>query len=708
MWRRKEGCVVLIWLLRLGDLAVIASEEKGWHLNQSSEARKNEDVCMDKDCVIAGYHLLSSINRSVDPCDNFYQYACGRFLKNGSPNNERVDVFVTLDKNVGFQIRDMLKERSTPGEIEPVRLAKRYYNLCMDERKIERDGYEPLLKVFKEVGGWPVLEDEWDANGSWSWLDTIYKFREIGIDVNYLINLEFQTVNTSSTVFTITINPAVLGLSQDTLLKGLNDTTVEKYYNYMVDVAVLLNGNRTRARQELLHSLNFEIELAKLSHDIEKVETKFGSLKKEFPSIPLKAYVSNILKEYVSDEDRVTVFVPKYLNGLEKIMQTTPKRVVANYLVWRATLMATTFLPKQFRDLHHEFSGENLKGRWAECVELVSKSARLIVYYMYVQRYVDNSTKWEVVDLVGRMKKEIYSGIKDLEWMDDDTKDAALKKIEDILPYIGYNDDLFDVNKLIEYHKQWTMKSNASFYEAYLSLEVFWKGKWSKKFRTPFQRGAWYEVAYEVSANAYHMKNRNVFLICPPFLQGFVMTKNVFAYMNYATIGYIVGHEIFHGLDDVGVNIDNEGLVVDWWEDSTMCTFTDKVQCFVEQYNSYTVKQINKTVDGEKTKSENIADNAGLNYAYRAYLSWVGEHCEEPRLPGFKNYTSRQLFWISFANFYCSYNRKRELAWDLMNDDHSPDEFRVIGALSNQPYFSRDFGCPLGSNMNPEKKCFLW
>lgn len=182
--------------------------------------------------------------------------------------------------------------------------------------------------------------------------------------------------------------------------------------------------------------------------------------------------------------------------------------------------------------------------------------------------------------------------------------------------------------------------------------------------------------------------------------------------MNYGGIGYVIGHEITHGFDDQGRLFDKTGNRRNWWHRETSDKYKQRAMCMVLQYNNYTVPEAagnGVRMDGMQTLSENIADNGGIMLAYSAYRRWSATRDgPEPRLPGLYEYTARQMFWIGAANIWCSVYRPEKLRHCLLTGHHSPGRFRVIGSFQNQPEFSRDFQCPVGSFMNPVDKCKVW
>merc|ERR1712025_126489 len=179
-------------------------------------------------------------------------------------------------------------------------------------------------------------------------------------------------------------------------------------------------------------------------------------------------------------------------------------------------------------------------------------------------------------------------------------------------------------------------------------------------------------------------------------------------YLNYAGIGYVIGHEFTHGFDDEGRQVDAEGNLEDWWQPKTAKKYLSMAKCIIDQYNNYTLEELdNQAMNGIVTQGENIADLGGMKMAYRAYTRWVSEHGEEPKLPNL-DFTPDQLFWVGAAQTWCGKMRPEALKRKVMTGPHSPNRFRVQGPISSLPFFSDAFNCPKGSNYNPEKRCQVW
>lgn len=177
--------------------------------------------------------------------------------------------------------------------------------------------------------------------------------------------------------------------------------------------------------------------------------------------------------------------------------------------------------------------------------------------------------------------------------------------------------------------------------------------------------------------------------------------------MNYGAIGSILGHELTHGFDNSGRHYDSDGNLREWWTNETISEYTEKTQCFIDHYNTYYEDEIDEYIDGELTLGENIADNGGLREAFGAYRIWKARHDQEPLLPGFTQLTHEQLLFLAFAHLWCESYNAASLKW-MLEDSHSPSHVRLQAVLRNSKEFSAAWNCPVGSNMNPSKKCHLW
>ena len=251
--------------------------------------------------------LLQNMDNTADPCEDFYEFACGGFKKRVviPDDSSSRDHFEIIRDRLLQQLRAILEADTEEGESRVFTMARDVYKACMDEDKIEEIGLQPLKDMLHKMGGWPVLEgDSWDES-SFSWIDTVYTFRQHGYSTNYLIDIFIGTDIKNSSVRVINIDQANLGMPREYLINGMDDDDVTSYHNYMVNVAVLLGADRVKAEKELKESLLFEIELAHAGQSWEQQRNftrlynpmMIRDLAEYAPMVPWLEYINNILTE---------------------------------------------------------------------------------------------------------------------------------------------------------------------------------------------------------------------------------------------------------------------------------------------------------------------------------------------------------------------------------------------------------------------------
>ncbi|KAF5283681.1 hypothetical protein FQA39_LY17256 [Lamprigera yunnana] len=271
---------------------------------------------------------------------------------------------------------------------------------------------------------------------------------------------------------------------------------------------------------------------------------------------------------------------------------------------------------------------------------------------------------------------------------------------------VGYPEELVNDGNIDAYYENLNVNCS-SFLNAMMSVNIFNLDVTFKRLGTTVNSCYWIDNAKDVTLiNAYYSLLHNRIMLPAAFLQNLLFDRNRPHYMNYAVTGMIIGHEMTHGFDDSGKNYDKHGNQHNWWSNKSLQEFKKRTQCIIEQYQNYKIPELNASINGELSQGENVADNGGLKQSYLAYLHWVDRNSVEKTLPGFK-YTTNQLFWISFAQIWCSYESIDVLKIHL-DDPHPPSRLRVIGTLSNSESFAEDFDCPLNSPMNPKQKCKVW
>merc|ERR1719357_873857 len=274
--------------------------------------------------------------------------------------------------------------------------------------------------------------------------------------------------------------------------------------------------------------------------------------------------------------------------------------------------------------------------------------------------------------------------------------------------YIAYPDEMRDQSVIDGFYAPMERLTATDFMQNDIKMSKFGTARALKKLREKIDPKHWTEHSTVALVNAFYNGDINSMEFPAGILQGVFFNGEAPRYMNFGAIGTVIGHEITHGFDDTGRTQDFEGKLVDWWANSTATEYKNRAQCIIEQYGNFTAEQIKLALNGINTQGENIADNGGIKEAYLGYTNYVKDHGEEEALPGFSQYTPKQMFWISFGQVWCSKYKDGTLKSRILTGVHSPGEFRIKGPLSNNPDFASDFKCKKGTPMNPEKKCTVW
>ncbi|XP_044017351.1 neprilysin-2-like [Aphidius gifuensis] len=669
--------------------------------------------CSTSTCQQTAKQVMLNMNNKIDPCENFYKFACGGFLESTIiPKDEtQVNARSELNNKIDEQIRTMLDKKNS-NEIKSFKLAKDLYEFCMNTSAIEEQGLQPYIELIKQKGGWPVLNN---TNWNETELNTKKskaKFFTIKIDID---------VN-NSTKKIIVIDQPTLGLSEKYFSKGIHDKIVNAYYNYMVDIAVIFGANEQQAQVELKKVLLLEMNIARIFVSSEKRRNRtllhnpmtINEFTKRYPFIPLEYMLKKKFPSTIRmhSNEIIDVMVPSYFRNLEGVLNNVTARTMANYAMWKEVRSILIYLNEKIRNRQLDYLStitgqtEN-KPRWKKCISIVKNYFPHAIGALYIKNYVDKNVKSNVEIIVMNIRNKFDELIKKADWMDDVTRQHALDKSKELTSYVGYPEELQNNSMIEELYNGLELTDKTLLGNIFI-LDKFREECECRKFRQPYDKKNWKTRMSPFIVNARYTPSENTIQLPAGILQGIFFNNKLPKYMNYGAIGFIIGHEITHGFDDKGRQFDKQGNLVEWWNPSTKIKFIEKAQCVIDQYNNYTVEEVGQNINGVNTQGENIADISGIKEAYLAYLTWTNKHGQEARILGLENYTPRQMFWISAANVRCKKMRLEALKNRVINNVHSPDEYRIIGPLSNMPEFSRDFNCPENSPMNSKNKCSIW
>ncbi|CAF3726969.1 unnamed protein product [Rotaria sp. Silwood1] len=642
------------------------------------------DTCATSYCIKAANYLLESIDKTVDPCNNFFEFACGTWLKkNRIPDDaESQDTINSLRNQLDNDIVDMLTS-PIPDDLKNLQSiinARRFYDTCINETAIELESVNVTLSfVNNELGGWPILQGLSWNEASYNLSRLLIKLREYSH--NMIFGFSTLADDKNSSVNFIRVYQSDIALAQRA--NYLNETKVTKAYRQFIhDVAVALRNN------------------------IEINSTEFG-----FTNYLRHIYfLSNIS---LNDNDVVSVSEIEFLRNASLMIDSTSPRLLQNYIVWRFIMNRVSNMPKRYRALRDPFD-EAFRGTVAQrprsiiCGNYINTNMGFALSKVYIKQYFDENARNQSLEMINNIRTAFLDMLKTSSWMDEASKNKSIEKALVIDEKIGYPDFLGSSNttELEKMYQDYVF--NDSYIYNVLKLLQIKSNENLRMLREPVDRRAWGSSPPTV-VNAFYSPPRNQISFPAGILQMPFFNKDAPKYLNYGGIGAVIGHEITHGFDDSGRQYDKDGNRISWWTPETIAKFNERKQCIIDQYSRYVVTQINMTLNGFQTQGENIADNGGIKESFYAYQNWVQTHPNmDKQLPGLSDYSAEQLFFINYGQIWCSKMTDANALNRILTGVHSPGEFRVRGPTSNFHEFDRVFKCTPGQNNSQVNKCTVW
>ncbi|XP_022274655.1 membrane metallo-endopeptidase-like 1 isoform X12 [Canis lupus familiaris] len=699
------------------------------------EPKEMGEICTTPGCVIAASRILQNMDPSREPCEDFYQYACGGWLRRHviPETNSRYSVFDILRDELEVILKGVL-ENATTQDRPAVQKAKMLYRSCMNQSVIEKRDSQPLLNILDVMGGWPVTMDKWNQSVGPKWeLEQQLALMNTQFNRRVLIDLFIWNDDQNSSRHIIYIDQPTLGMPSREYYfnEGSNRKVREAYLQFMMSVAMMLRAdmnlpeNSYLVREDMVQVLELETQLANATapqeerHDVtalyhrmglKELQSKF-SLKGFNWTLFIQSVLSSVKIKLLPDEEVVVYGIP-YLQNLEEIIDVYSARTMQNYLVWRLVLDRISSLSQRFKDARANYRkalyGTTVEEvRWRECVSYVNSNMESAVGSLYVREAFPGDSKDAVRELIDKVRAVFVETLDELGWMDEESKKKAQEKAMNIREQIGYPDYILEErNKHLDEEYSNLNFSEDQYFENGLQNLKAGAQRSLKKLREKVDQNLWIIGAAVV--NAFYSPNRNQIVFPAGILQPPFFSKHQPQALNFGGIGMVIGHEITHGFDDNGRNFDKNGNMLDWWSNFSAQHFREQSECMVHQYGNYSWDLAdNQNVNGFSTLGENIADNGGVRQAYKAYLKWMAEGGKDQQLPGL-GLTYNQLFFINYAQVWCGSYRPEFAIQSIKTDVHSPLKYRVLGSLQNLAAFSEAFHCAQGSPMHPHQRCRVW
>jgi len=653
----------------------------------------------------------TSIDASVDPCNDFYKFACGKFAANHPIPSDQpgVDQFYAL-YNVNTQALNGILTKAAAGG--PGGLATRtsdeqkigdYYAACLNTDLIDKKGLTPVEPLLAEING---LSD--GLRGKAALPALIGKLQRMGVGVFFSYGEQQDFKDASKQI--AYVSQGGLGLPEKDyyLRTGAKDIEIRKQYEEHIAKMLRLAGTEpAKAKTEAAAVLAFETALAKGSmgvtemRDPEKIYHPMPLEKFETSSsiVNFGQFLSGIHSPAINEINDST---PDFFPVLVHEVRATDMETLKAYLRFMVLSANAGHLPKQFDDESFDFYGRKLSGqpeqeaRWKRCSNGVNGALGEALGKVYVEQYFAGDSKAKMLEMVHDIEAAMDRDIDGLEWMSAATKVRAKEKLHGVANKIGYPDKWRDYSAL-------KIAPDDAFGNSERATE-FENDRQLNKIGKPVDHSEWGMTPPTV--NAYYDSSMNDINFPAGILQPSFYDKSQDDAVNYGHIGAVIGHELTHGFDDEGKKFDAKGNMSDWWTAEDTKKFEGRTDCLVKEYGGFTAVDDVK-VNGKLTLGENTADNGGLVLAYMAYLERAKANGVDMAATK-DGYTPAQRFYIGFAQNWCENARPEQVRNQVLTDPHSPDHFRANGAIVNQPGFAAAFGCKKGAPMVPADSCRVW
>ncbi|XP_029472150.1 endothelin-converting enzyme-like 1 [Rhinatrema bivittatum] len=717
-WSKREVCLLSGLVFAAGLCVILGCMLALKYISLEKDAYCLEGCPEKKAFGRASRFIAGNIDPTIDPCKDFYSFACGGWLRrHGIPEDKLIYGLIAA---VGEQNEEKLQlllmqpvRRGQRGSAE--RKVKEFFRSCLNVREIDRLGPRPMLQVIEECGGWD-LPGEGGKEARWDFGELLYKTQGV-YSTAVLFSLTVNLDDKNSSRYVIRIDQDGLTLPERTLYLGQDEESekiLAAYKLFMERLLGLLGADDVQQKAEEILQLEQQLanitisEYDDLRRDISTMYNKvtLSELQQIAPNLKWKHLLDRIFHYDFSEDEEIVVLATDYMQKVSELIRSTPTRILHNYMIWRIVVVLSEHLSTPFRDAIHELSKE-MEGTEKQlelgkmCLTQANKHFGMALGALFVEEYFSSSSKAKVQQLVEDIKHILDQRLDELDWMDDETKAAARAKLQYMMVMIGYPDFLLkpeaiDKEYEFEVHEKTYFKNILNSIKFNIKLSV-------KKIRQEVDKTAW--LLPPQALNAYYLPNKNQMVFPAGILQPTLYNPEFPQSLNYGGIGTIIGHELTHGYDDWGGQYDRHGNLMHWWTEDSYRKFLKKAECIVNLYDNFTV--YNQRVNGRLTLGENIADMGGLKLAYYAYQKWVREHGPERPLHRLK-YTHEQLFFIAFAQNWCIKRRSQSIYLQVLTDKHAPEHYRVIGSVSQFHEFGRVFHCPKNSPMNPVHKCSVW
>ena len=646
---------------------------------------------------------IDNIDKSVDPCVDFYQFACGNWLKSAEipPDQSSWVSFVELDERNMVTLRDILDKTSAndPGRDAIGQKIGDLYSACTDEKTVNAQGLDPLKPELDRIAA---------AKDKPALMDTIAHVQLIGPNPLFSFDSGPDLHNADQVI--AYIDQGGLSLpDRDYYIKDTAHMTEMRQHlvEYVTQVFTLTGQSPQQAAASAQTILRIETALAKASMD----RTLRRDPKNRDHKMTREAAAA-LAPNFYFDRffvaagtpgfSELNVTNPEFFKQVNGLLESEPLDNLKTYVSWHLLRGAAPWLSQPFVDANFKMrqaltGQQEIQARWKRCVELTDDSVGEALGQKYVELTFGAEGKQRMLKMVDALEKSLDEDIQNLSWMTAETKKQAKVKLQAIRNKIGYPDVWRDYSSLTIVRGD--LLGNV------MRATEFESRRQIAKIGKPLDRKEWGMTPPTV--NAYYSGSHNEIVFPAGILQPPFFDRKMDDAVNFGGIGLVIGHELTHGFDDQGRKFDPQGNLRDWWTAEDGKEFEKRVSCVADEYSNFVAVDDLK-LNGRLTLGENTADNGGARIALMALEHMIADDQTGKEGQKIDGYTPEQRFFLGFARVWCEKRRPEFERAMVTTNPHSPGKYRVDGVVQNMPEFQKAWGCKPGQPMVAQNACRVW
>jgi len=646
---------------------------------------------------------IDNIDKTVDPCVDFYQYACGNWLKTAEipPDQSSWVSFVDLRERNTVILRDILDKASAdkPGRSAIDQKIGDYYASCVDEKAVDAKGLQPVKPELDRIAA---------VSDKTALIDAIARVHLIG--PNALFNFySSPDLHNADQVIGFLDQGGLSLPDRDYYIK--DDPKMVEMRKHLVEYATqvftLTGQSATQAADSAQTVLRVETSLAKASMDRTMRRDPKNRDHKMTRDAAVALAPNFYLDRYFADMgapsfSELNVVNPDFFKQVNSVVDSESLDSLKTYVSWQLLNRAAPWLSQPYVDasfkMRQQLTGQKEnQARWKRCVNATDNAMGEALGQSYVELTFGADGKQRMLKMVDALEVSLDQDIHGLSWMSDDTKKQAKLKLEAIRNKIGYPDVWRDYSSL-------TIVRGDLMGNFFCATE-FESKRDMAKIGKPLDRNEWGMTPPTV--NAYYSGSENEIVFPAGILQPPFFDKSMDDAVNFGGIGVVIGHELTHGFDDQGRKYDPQGNLRDWWTEQDGKEFEKRVSCVADEYSNFVAVDDLK-LNGRLTLGENTADNGGARVALMALEHMIADDKTGKEGQKIDGYTPEQRFFLGFGRVWCEKQRPEFARMRVSVDPHSPGKYRINGVVQNMPEFQRTWGCKAGQPMVSANACHVW